>query len=173
MSAPLSRPVHPCVVNLSKGSRAAEFSTWAYITRRVPDIPNLVTASASSLNVYSVNPISGKLRLEHSFGNLAGSIVFLNTLNSGNANDADSLLVGFAGHPRLTVLRVTDNVLRAYCLVDLTVALIEASQGSTSVLEQDCITTCLNTTAGNATAATILGGGAAVAVFRMTSIKTR
>jgi len=59
MSAPASRPVHPCVLSLTEGTRGVEYSTWAHITSRLPELPNLVTASASSLSVYSLDEETG------------------------------------------------------------------------------------------------------------------
>ena len=92
-----SRPVHPCILSLTEGSRGAEYSTWAHLTTtRNSELPNLVTACASTLNVYSVDAASGTLLLEHAFGNLAGSVVFLTTLTPTQDALPDALLVGFA-----------------------------------------------------------------------------
>ena len=196
MSAPASRPIHPCVLSLTEGTRGAEHSTWAYLTHSPYDAqqrprdacnndssssssssadscyPNLVTASASTINVYSFHPESGHLLLEHCFGNLSGSIVFLTTLsvppprrdddddnNNNNNNDhdtslhhhlppRDSLLVAFAGHSRLTVLHLADdepdapNRLTAVSLMDLAPILQEASMGAVTPLEQDAMVIC-------------------------------
>lgn len=134
MSAPASRPVHPCVMSLfQRGSRGAEFSTWAYLTTPRSDeqqsLPNLVTAAGSTLHIYSVVPLPStktkeqqqqqqsesniRLRLEYTYPNLAGTVTFLDTLPSyqDNSNDhfadeedsRDALLIGFAGNPRLVV----------------------------------------------------------------------
>ena len=159
MSAPESRPVHPCILSLTKGSRGAEFATWAHITS--PDVPNLVTASASTLLVYSVHP-EGTLRVEHFFGNLAAEIIFLTTLRGPGK---DALLVGFAGPPRLTVLTIHDGRLRAESLVDLTTLLAQYSQGAS--VEEDMTISVQNQRP--MTVACNMGGGIAVAVMEVHS----
>ncbi|GAX14519.1 cleavage and polyadenylation specificity factor subunit 1 [Fistulifera solaris] len=159
MSAPASRPVHPCILSLTKGSRGAEFATWAHITSH--DVPNLVTASASTLHVYSFTP-DGTLRFEHFFGNLAGEIIFLTTL-SGTGKDA--LLVGFAGPPRLTVLTIQEDRLRAESLVDLTTLLTQYSHGAS--VEEDMMVSVQNQKP--MTVACNMGGGIAVAVMEIHS----
>jgi hypothetical protein len=155
MSA-IARPVHPCVMSLTEASRGAELSTWAHICGR----PTLVTACASTLNVYSYNSDEqDKLRLEHSFGNLAGSIIYLEALSC-----SDSLLVGFAGQPRLSVLRIssaTSNLLQADALIDLTSALQDASFGAVGE-QQDMIVCQMQQTPSITSVACVLGGGVAV-----------
>jgi len=221
MSAPASRPVHPCVSSLTEGARGAEYSTWAYClprrkggrhhrqqrhhrregndsssssydNRRDRGLPNLVTASASTVNIYSVEPASGKLRFEHCFSNLAGSVIFLASVaspaasadgesdNEGNDDDdcTDVLILGFAGHPRLSVVQVRRDedgqlLLRAISLLDLSQAVQDASYGAITVWEQDAVLSCLqsngnnNNRSGTATVACVLGGGVAVAVVEI------
>lgn len=167
-----ARPVHPCILNLTDDSRGAEFSTWAYITNRKPQPPNLVVASALTITVYSFDDRTSKLQIVHTYGNLAGSVIFLTTLKAGTLSDADSLLVAFSGLPRMTVIQVTDSILRAFSLIDLTTVITENSFGSSVALEQDCIVNCLNNSPGTATVACILGGGVAVAVFTVSYMKS-
>lgn len=162
MSAPASRPVHPCIVSLTNFTRGAEFATWARITG--DSLPNLVIASASSLVIYTVDEASGKLIVEHTFGNICGSFIFLAALRSGD-DSPDALLAAFAGHARLTVLRVQDHLLRAESLIDLSPILLETSYGA--VVEEDTIVSCLPTVSG-AVVACILGGGISVVLFEVT-----
>lgn len=168
MSAPASRPVHPCLVSLSDATRGVEFSTWAYITtgeRKV--LPNLVTASGTSLFVYSIDPDSGKLFVEHSFGRLAGDIVFLEALSSPDSEQSDVLLTAFAGNARLALLHVQDGKLQSESLVDLSTILMEHSGGL--VTEEDIMVTSYSpsSSSGLTTVSCILGGGVAVAVFEV------
>jgi len=139
MSAPASRPVHPCVVSVTQqGSRGAEFSTWAYLTHsRGPawqpqpsntttnnhndsndsppagesPLPNLVTAAGSSIHVYSHCPTTQQLKLEVSFPNIAGTICFLATLTPKRLHhdERDALLIGVAAPARLTVVTLERN----------------------------------------------------------------
>ncbi|CAB9502941.1 and polyadenylation specificity factor subunit 1 [Seminavis robusta] len=172
MPAPNSRPVHPCVMPVFPGgSRGSEYSTWAYITTRPPNCPNLVTAQASTLVVYTLNEASGKLCKHLEFPDLAGNICYLETLpaaddpqdNDGTTTTAsstatstcsnhiqmDSLLVGFCGHPQLAIVKLADKselstspkVLSATSLMDLTQPLIDSSSGSITPLDQDLMAT--------------------------------
>ena len=187
MSAPVSRPVHPCILSLTEGTRGAEFSCWAYMTSSRADtsLPNLVTASASTLSIYSIDPESGTLCLEHCFGNLAGTLIFLAPLEAPVDDEPDALLVGFAGQARLAVLSVMDPrchlqkedqaaamattmqqyVLRAESLVDLTALETAASCGA--VPEQDMQMCMQSERAGLATVTCVLGGGIAVVVLEV------
>ncbi|KAL7472752.1 hypothetical protein ACHAXS_013124 [Conticribra weissflogii] len=176
-----NRPVYPAVLTTfgpGKGSGASEFSVWAYLTRPRPannnstataattsdtnvadegnaPLPNLVTAHANSLRVYTVLPHAGTLALTAVYDNLAGTICSLdvipNGMGGGAISDAedchgegsddnveekitaeihgrkeeddedllydsesrkenehtcnyDGLLLGFAGHPRLSLV---------------------------------------------------------------------
>lgn len=172
MSIPTSRPVHPCVLSITEGTRGAEHSTWAYITspRCRANLPNLVTASASTLAVYSVDELTGRLYLEHVYPHLNGNVVHLTTLPSSQDSVPDALLVGWAGAPRFTVVQVTPNLLQADCLVDLTAALQDASHGAVTPLEQDVVLCCRTSDRrpGSAVVAAVLGGGVAVAVVDVT-----
>jgi hypothetical protein len=178
MSAPASRAVHPCVLSVTEGTRGVEFSTWAHITtnsgrsNKVSScLPNLVTASASTISVYRIDENNnGKLWLEHSFGNLAGTVVFLGTLKATQQADVpDALLVGFAGHARWTVLQVQHDLLQATSLLDLTSILSDYSYGQASncLAEQDMILTCLESRPGRTVVGCVLGGGVAVAVVEV------
>lgn len=190
MAAPTSRPaVHPCVTSIFDGNTGSNYSSWAYLTTRPPQIPNLVTAQASTLRVYTLDEEdSGKLIISHVFSNLAGNICYLETLSSTSNDDksqkennnnhhnhygADSLLIGFCGHPRLTIVSVSTpslasaspTMLMATSLIDLTQALIDASYGSVTPLEEDMVAVTMpRKNNEGATSAIILGGGVAVAV---------
>lgn len=170
MAAPASRAIHPCVLSLTDGDRGAEFSTWAYITRSKPSLPNLVTGAGSTITIYSIDESTGKLRVDRSYGKLAGSIVHLSTLSSPSGEDA--LLAAFAGDPQLTVLRVVDTLLRADSLLDLKPALAEHSYGAVTGAEQDVVITFLQTRTGTSTIACILGGGIAVALVEVSYYKS-
>lgn len=115
MSAPTSRPVLPCVMSVFEGNRGAEYSTWAFITTSPPRCPNLVTAQASTVRVYSLDEESGKLCQVFEFCGLSGNVCYLETLpgadvavNGDNSNkrQPDSLLFGFCGHPRLSIVSI-------------------------------------------------------------------
>mmetsp|Transcript_26038 Transcript_26038/g.38496 ORF Transcript_26038/g.38496 Transcript_26038/m.38496 type:complete len:900 (+) Transcript_26038:96-2795(+) len=171
---PSTRPIHPCLLSVFDGNFGAEYAVWAYITTsRNRQLPNLVTAQSNTLRIYSVNEQSGKLELDHSFPNLSGSICYLESLPSVD-DDADSLLIGFAGHPRLAVCSVqpppplTSNskILLTSSLLDLTQACMDASLGSVTPLEQDLIATLLKRR-DEATLAVVLGGGVAVAAITL------
>jgi len=157
--------VHPCVLSLTQYTRGVEHSVWAHITTDpgTEELPNLVTASASTICVYSLHPKTGILRLEHAFGNLAGSVIFLSKLSC--STEKDVLLVGFAGHPRIGVLSVTDSVLRAESLWDLSSSLKAAGHGEESV--KDAVIECLSNQTGLATIGCILGGGISVALLQV------
>ena len=167
MSArPASRPVHPCLLSLTEGTRGVEFSCWAHITNSTSSdkhLPNLVTASASTLTVYSVDPTTGTLRVEHLFGNLAGSLVFLAPLQATASHIPDALLAGFSGQPRMTVLTVTDGLLQAVSLLDLQPFL----QSFTSTTTEDMQVASLQQRPGLVTVACILGGGEALVVLEI------
>ena len=103
--SPNSRPIHPCYLSVWEGGNGSEYSTWAYILESQPTkLPNLVTAQGSTLNCYAIEETTGKLVLVHAFPNLAGNVCYLETLQANN--EPDSLLVGFAGHPRLAVVSI-------------------------------------------------------------------
>ena len=204
MSAPTSKPVHPCITSVFDGSRGAEYSTWAHLTTRPPECPNLVTGQASTIRVYTLDEETGKLFETYVFSNLAGNICYLQTLRAsdyhggeiskdsknvirdrdnlpntsyGDDDDqkhADALLLGFCGHPRLTVVSLTHQadsasspaLLSATCLMDLTQALIDSSFGSVTPLEHDLVAaTGARKNNDGATVAVILGAGVAVAVI--------
>jgi len=168
MSNPNSRPVHPCVLSVWPGNPGgAEYSTWAQVNpSSVNGMPQLVAAQGSTLTVYSMEETTGKLLIQHKFTNLAGTVCFLGTLKC--AGSADALLVGFAGYPRLSIVTVTPDLLLASSLLDLTVALQEASFGATSPLEQDLQASLYQISNGRATLSVILGGGIAVACLELT-----
>lgn len=180
MSAPTSRPVHPCVVSVFDGSNGADYSTWAHLTTDSSQLPNLVTAHASTLKVYTMDEASGKLLLTHSFTNLAGSVCYLETLHTKAHNKKgevawDSLLVGLSGHPRLAIVSLQESpslsssptLLLASSLLDLTQALQDNTYGSITPLEQDLIASTVQEK-NIATTSVILGGGIAVALITLT-----
>jgi hypothetical protein len=166
-TAPNSRPVHPCYLSVWEGNTGAEYATWANMTNG--KLPDLVTAQASSLNIYSIEESSGKLLLVHSFPNLEGSVCYLDTLRV--EDEPDSLLIGFSGHPRMAVVSVqvaeasslsaSPKILLATSLLDLTPALVENSYGSVTPLEQDLMAFSLQKK-NVVTVSVILGGGVAV-----------
>lgn len=171
---PSTRPIHPCLLSVFDGNFGAEYAVWAHITTtRKKQLPNLVTAQANTLRIFVVNEKTGKLELYYSFPNLSGSICYLESLPSVD-NDADSLLIGFAGHPRLAVcsvqpappLTASSKILLTSSLIDLTQACMDASLGSVTPLEQDLIATVLKRR-DEATLAVVLGGGVAVAAITL------
>lgn len=175
MPTPNTRPVHPCVLSVWEGnSGGAEYSTWARLnlggstdTTDAPiSMPHLVTAQGSTLTVYSITESTGKLLIQHKFTDLAGTVCFLGTLKSPD-HISDALVVGFAGYPRLSIVTVTPDLLLATSLLDLTVALQEASFGATTPLEHDLQASLCQASAGRATLSVILGGGAAVACLEL------
>jgi len=153
-------------------------------------LPHLVTAQGSTLTVYAMDDDTSKLLVQHKFTNVAGSICFLGTLkshrnernNKGGDNrfnienddgyiygDDDALLIGFSGVPRLSIVTVTPHLLRAESLIDLSWAVLEASYGATSTLEeQDLHASLCQTMPGRATVSVTLGGGVCVACFELT-----
>jgi hypothetical protein len=204
-----TKPVHPVTLS-SFAPTGCELSTWAYITSTRPIenscsdslkeesksplispilLPNLVTAHANSLKIYSVDPSSGTLLIASSYENLAGTIISLNVIPCSTGNSSgkmrDALLLGFAGHPRMSIVypssdldscEGTENennngwsgVLTASSILDLTPALIERSKGSVAPLEQDLSCTVTNQNGKTPTVTVILGGGIAVATFQLT-----
>lgn len=201
-----TKPVHPVLLS-SFSPTGCELSTWAYITSsrplEVPScvndddddddlvLPNLVVAHSTCLKIYVVDPKSGTLILASSYENLAGTIISLDTIPFGTCNASgehyDGLLLGFAGHPRMSIvypatahldsLQANENdewgamggwsgVLTASSIIDLTPALTERSWGSVAPLEQDlnCTVICNKKTP---TVSVILGGGIAVATFQL------
>ena len=166
---PSARPVHPCLLSVFDGNYGAEYSTWAHITTKHSELPNLVTAQASTLRIYTIGE-DGKLELTESFCQLAGSIVYLDTLVSPSG--PDSLLIGFAGHPRLAICSLQEpnlavaKLLVATSLIDLTPALMDASLGSVTPLEQDLVATVVGD-GPDKTLAMVLGGGVAVAAVAL------
>ena len=148
-------------------------------------LPNLVTSQSNSLRVYTVLPNAGTLALTAVYDNLAGTICSLDVIPNGTSSSNssvdgdgesscacyDGLLLGFAGHPRLSLVYPStpmissggssDNnassstttaassagnvgqggVLLASSIIDLTSALIDKSMGGLSYLEQDIIVT--------------------------------
>ena len=159
-------------------------------------LPHLVTAQGSTLTVYAMDDATSKLLVQHKFTDVAGSICFLGTLkshrnekNKGGGNNRvnsadndddddddayvygedDALLIGFSGVPRLSIVTVTPHLLRAESLIDLSWAVLEASYGATSTLEeQDLHASLCQTTPGRATVSVTLGGGVCVACFELT-----
>jgi cleavage and polyadenylation specificity factor subunit 1 len=142
-------------------------------------LPNLITAAASSLNVYRVDANTGKLQLLYSYPHLAGSVTHLSTLPSSaiSSNVPDALLLGFAETPIFSVVTVQPRVLQVECLLDLSTVLQEAACGG-AVETIDTITTCLSMTTqqqqqqrpGNCLLACSLGGGSAVVVVSITQV---
>ena len=205
-----TKPVHPVTLS-SFAPTGCELSTWAYITSTRPTetetekleeehhspkfLPNLVTVHANSIRVYVVDPDSGTLLIASSYENLAGTIISLDVIpcSTGDSlgNVRDGLLLGFAGHPRMSIVYPSGDlgscattgtsnerdashgndsgwsgVLTASSIIDLTPALTERSRGSVAPLEQDlsCSVTCKGKTP---TITVILGGGVAVATFQL------
>lgn len=168
MVAPNSRPVHPCYLSVFEGSAGSEYSTWAHIASSKN--PDLVTAQASTLSVYSVEDSTGKLLLTHTFRNLAGNVCFLETL-PGNNGGQDALLIGFSGTPRLSIVTIKSSapkLLLATTLLDLGPALTQNAYGAVTPLEQDLTASLLLQPKSNsATVAIVLGGGIAVACLSL------
>ena len=224
-SATKTAPVHPAILSTfgpGRGSGSSEFSTWAYLTRPRPTqqhddgdnniggdgdegdakLPNLVTAHANSLRIYTVLPNAGTLALTAVYDNLAGTICSLDVIpygtgggrqdgteddddpfeiSEGESSCFDGLLLGFAGHPRLSLVYPsapmvgaadgtsgvgTGGVLLASSIVDLTPVLNEYSMGGTSYLEQDIIVS-VNMPKYDPTVSVVLGGGIAIASFSL------
>jgi hypothetical protein len=224
-SATKTAPVHPALLSTfgpGRGSGSSEFSAWAYLTRprptQQPDgdndggdgdakLPNLVTAHANSLRIYTVLPNAGTLALTAVYDNLAGTICSLDVIpygtgsgrqdgteddddpfeiSEGESTCFDGLLLGFAGHPRLSLVYPsapmvgaadgtsgvgTGGVLLASSIVDLTPVLNEQSMGGASYLEQDIIVS-VNTSSTSAnnidpTVSVVLGGGITIASFTL------
>jgi cleavage and polyadenylation specificity factor subunit 1 len=131
-----------------------------------------------------VEETSGTLILVHSFPNLAGSVCFLETLSvdddsidDGDEESFDSLIIGFSGHPRLVVAAVASSaassaicasptLLLATSLLDLTAALVEHSLGSVSPLEHDLIAS-IKSQRHQVTLCVVLGNGVAVATISL------
>jgi cleavage and polyadenylation specificity factor subunit 1 len=207
--------VHPATLS-TFAPTGCELSTWAYITTKRPPtnrshadtgtgtaavnddimmLPNLVTAHSTCLKIHVVDPNSGTLILAASYENLAGTIVSLEVIPSSTGNTSgdtfDGLLLGFAGHPRMSIVYPGGDLndllvkqeggadddglqscwsgnLIASSILDLTPALIENSRGSVSCLEQDLSCSISSfTSQKNPTAAVILGGGVTVAMFQI------
>lgn len=229
-NAAKTAPVHPALLSTfgpGRGSGSSEFSAWAYLTRPRPaqrnndsdgdgvnsdddgdaKLPNLVTAHANSLRIYTVLPNAGTLALTAVYDNLAGTICSLDVIpygtgsgrqdgtqddddpfeiSEGESSCFDGLLLGFAGHPRLSLVYPsapmvgavngssgvgTGGVLLASSIVDLTPVLNEFSMGGTSYVEQDIIVS-VNTASTSAnsidpTVSVVLGGGIAIASFSL------
>jgi hypothetical protein len=182
MSAPASRPVHPCVLEHFQ-IRGAEFSCWARIRtmgRQRREKKKLITACSNSLAIYELRDQSTVLDLVHRFDGLYGSIVSLNVIHGNLEQDEDdALLLGFAGHPRLAVVTVQQEdasivdgfrgcsqgwILQAQVLLDLTPAISELAVGAVTPLEQDIMVSVNQKSHTQATFGVVLGGGVGVAV---------
>jgi hypothetical protein len=111
-------------------------------------------------------------------------MISLETLPTADSNGSspDSLLIGFCGHPRLTIVSVkaqdhlspTPTVLIATSLLDLTQALIDNSYGSVTPLEHDLVATSVFRKNGDrATLVVILGNGVVVACIDLTRSKKK
>ena len=162
-TAPNSRPVHPCYLSVWDGNAGAEYSTWAHITNRNRDgIPDLVTAQASTLNVYTMEDTTAKFLWSYSFPNLSGNVCYLETLKTPE-NCPDSLLVGFAGNPRLAIVTLKSEAphqLLASTLLDFSPAVSEFGYGSVATFEQDLQAKLLHCSGSTtATLSIVLGGG--------------
>eukprot|EP00984_Skeletonema_dohrnii_P018941 scaffold8979_cov50-Skeletonema_dohrnii-CCMP3373.AAC.1 len=230
-NAAKTAPVHPALLSTfgpGRGSGSSEFSAWACLTRPRPTqqnndgdksddgdgdggdakLPNLVTAHANSLRIYTVLPNAGTLALTAVYDNLAGTICSLDVIpygtgggrqdgtpqddddpfeiSEGERSCFDGLLLGFAGHPRLSLVYPaapmvgavdgtsgvgTGGVLLASSIVDLTPVLNEFSMGGTSYVEQDIIVSVntASTSVNNIdpTVSVVLGGGIAIASFSL------
>lgn len=132
--------------------------------------PNLVTAQGSTLTVYKMDEVSGKLIVCRKYPNLNGNICCLAKLSTDDKDDAesaDSLLVGFGGNPRLAIVKVTPELLLATTLLDLTVALQETSHGATAPLDQDLQASLFQPSPNSATLTVILGGGVSAACLQL------
>lgn len=164
MSAPKSRPVHPCVLTTTDACRGCELSTWA---RLIPGRPHhqLVTASASTIAIYSL--YGSKLFCHYQFGNLAGNVIHLSALEGHDSEDA--LLVGFSGQARLSVVTLQHGLLRAEALLDLQPAWEASAFGAASY--EDAKTAVTMTSPGFATVACVLGGGTAVCCANIHHVK--
>ena len=179
-AAPNARPLHPCILSVFDGNQGSEWSSWAHITSKKHELPNLVTAQNSSLLVYSIDETSGTLLLEHSFTGLAGTICFLDCLRSPG-DDPDSLLLGFSGNPRLVVVSITmatsktltscRNMLMATSLLDLTSALLDTSLGSVHPLEKNIIVSKEQKNPNSVTLTIVLGGGISVLAVTLRRVK--
>ena len=177
---PTSRPVHPCVLSAFKATNGSEFSTWAHLTNPRSELPNLVSAQGSTLHVYSIDQDKGKLVLQELFSELSGNVCYLSALRS-QGDDPDALLIGFAGHPRLSIVTLVEapagtvtsgsTMLLATTLLDLTQALIEESMGSVTPLEQDMAATMQQNHPNSASVSVVLGGGVGVACLTIKRVK--
>jgi len=113
--------------------------------------------------------------------------------NKSSTTCYDGLLLGFAGHPRLSIVYPSTpmvggginnhtasgvgqgGVLLASSIIDLTPAIIEKSMGGLSYLEQDIIVTVSNNSGSSSNSnnmqdpcvSVVLGGGVAVASFSL------
>eukprot|EP00574_Skeletonema_japonicum_P012725 CAMPEP_0201736056 /NCGR_PEP_ID=MMETSP0593-20130828/38705_1 /ASSEMBLY_ACC=CAM_ASM_000672 /TAXON_ID=267983 /ORGANISM="Skeletonema japonicum, Strain CCMP2506" /LENGTH=124 /DNA_ID=CAMNT_0048229721 /DNA_START=36 /DNA_END=407 /DNA_ORIENTATION=- len=110
-NAAKTAPVHPALLSTfgpGRGSGSSEFSAWAYLTRPRPaqrnsdsdgdddgvnsdgdgdaKLPNLVTAHANSLRIYTVLPNAGTLALTAVYDNLAGTICSLDVIPYGTGS---------------------------------------------------------------------------------------
>lgn len=180
----------------SKGNDGGD----ATIEATLAPLPNLVTVHANSLKIHVYDPVSQTLLLAASYDKLAGTIVSLLTLENATGNNKngkqgdanttsvcyDGLLLGFAGHPRLSIVYphvasasiqsmdstthggdyVWSGILTASSIIDLTPALLDKCHGSVSPLEQDLQCTLLSDSQVP-TVAVVLGGGVTVAAFSL------
>jgi hypothetical protein len=172
-----SRPVHcaywptflPPIGNV-------EYATWAFLTscREADELPNLVTACASTITVFTIDPRSHKLQIVARC-NVAENIVALHTLPCKQLQQQkDQLLVGFSGSPRLSIVSFKRNqqksgyILEASAILDLRNCCSYEDEGATSTQEQDLycvVSSSHNNKMNNNTGVAIVGGGVALVAF--------
>lgn len=210
-SSASSRPIHPAYVPTFV-PLGAELSSWAYLTDPRPALsptvadagdaggpgfalPNLVTAHATTLRIYVLDPATGRLVLASTYDDLAGTVISLEVV-AGGAGDGgsgggcgggptyDALLLGFAGDPRLSLVYPPtaltgwaaagegwSGILTASSIVDLTPALLEACRGGRGPTDVDLVC-CVGgggTSANGARAEGGLGASAAVSAAPTTT----
>jgi hypothetical protein len=171
--------------------------------------PNLLTTCGSTLTIFSFtkskdieNNHKDELKDDHSDLqlqivtriSLAGNVVSLHTLpaegpsttRSASGDHFDELLIGFAGHPRLSIVHLecapphrTGYLLEASSIMDLTSVVAQESVGAIQPLEEDLAVAVKtspihralssNQVSGDRdssmTGAAIVGGGVSVVVF--------
>ena len=112
-------------------------------------LPNLVTSQSNSLRVYTVLPNAGTLALTAVYDNLAGTICSLDVIPNGTSSSNssvsddgdgsgsscacyDGLLLGFAGHPRLSLVYPSTPMISSGGSSDNNASSTASSAGSTS-----------------------------------------
>jgi hypothetical protein len=163
-----------------------EHATWAFLTSPTTSttsqgedetLPNLVTACASTISVFTIDPRCHKFHIVARC-NVAETIVSLHALPCKDRQQTDQLLVGFSGIPRLSIVSFKRNqqkagyILEASAVLDLRNCCSYEDEGATSLQEQDlhCIVSSssshnANKTNSSRTGVAIVGGGVALVAF--------